>query len=197
MKLSLHQPNFFPYYPFFQKMEESDIFLIMFHCQYENRNYQNRFNIAESWYTMSVNKGTQIQNNSSPSDSIFSKKYVNYKNDWDKIKNRLPQYKTILDEFDNNICESLSETNISIILKIKKMLDIKTPIVFDYPTDLRSTDRILDFCEKYNATEYYSGISGANYLNIENFNKKNIKLSFQEKDKMNSISILEKLKTLI
>ena len=196
MRLSLHQPNFFPYYPFFQKMQESDIFLIMFHCQYENRNYQNRFNIGENWYTMSVNKGIQIQNNSSPKDSIFSKKYSNYKNDWDKIKSRLPNYKTILGEFDNSICESLPETNISIILKIKKMLNINTPIVFDYPTDLKSTDRIIDLCEKYSATEYFSGISGSNYLNIETFNKKNIKLSFQEKDKMNNIPILEKLITL-
>jgi len=197
MRLSLHQPNFFPYYPFFQKMEESDLFLIMFHCQYENRNYQNRFNIDDNWYTMSVNKGLQTQQNSSPSDTIFSKKYINYKNDWDKIKNRLPNYKTILDEFDDSISESLSETNISIILKIKKMLDIKTPIIFDYPTELKSTDRIIDFCNKYKITEYYSGISGVNYLDIEVFNQNNIKLSFQNKIEMISIPILEKLKNKI
>lgn len=196
MKLSLHQPNFFPYYPFFQKMEQSDIFLIMVHCQYENRNYQNRFNIGENWYTMSVNKGLQTQQNSAPTDSIFSKKYVNFKNDWDKIKNRLPDYRTILDEFDNSICESLSETNISIILKIKKMLNIKTPIIFDYPTQLKSTDRIIDFCEKYNITEYYSGVSGSNYLDVESFNRNNIKLSFQNKIEMISIPILEKLKNI-
>jgi len=196
MKLSLHQPNFFPYYPFFQKMQESDIFLIMFHCQYENRNYQNRFNIGENWYTMSVNKGLQTQQNSAPTDSIFLKKYTNFKNDWDKIKNRLSNYRTILDEFDDSICESLSETNISIILKIKRMLDIKTPIVFDYPTDFKSTDRILDFCKKYKITEYYSGISGLNYLDIESFDKNNIKLSFQNKIEMISIPILEKLKNI-
>lgn len=196
MTISIHQPNFFPYYPFFKKMEESDIFLIMFHCQYENRNYQNRFNIGENWYTMSVKKGIDKQNNSAPTDSIFSKKYINYKNDWDKIKNRLPQYKTILDEFDDTICESLSETNISIILKIKNMLGIKTPIVFDYPTELKSTERIIDFCLKYKITEYYSGVSGINYLDIESFNRNNINLSFQNKIEMVSIPILEKLKNI-
>lgn len=177
-------------------MEESDIFLIMFHCQYENRNYQNRFNIGENWYTMSVKKGIDNQNNSAPTDSIFSKKYINYKNDWDKIKNRLPQYKTILDEFDDTICESLSETNISIILKIKNMLGIKTPIVFDYPTELKSTERIIDFCLKYKITEYYSGVSGINYLDIESFDRNNINLSFQNKIEMVSIPILEKLKNM-
>jgi len=193
MKLSLHQPNFFPYYPFFQKMENSDIFLIMFHCQYENRNYQNRFNIGETWYTMSVNKGELKQENSAAKDSIFSKKYINYLNDWDKIKNRLPKYKTILNNFDDCISESLTETNISIILKIKKMLDIKTPIVFDYPTNLKSTDRIIDFCLKYDVSEYYSGISGVNYLDLNMFKKNNVIVSFQNKINMESIPILEKL----
>jgi len=193
MKLSLHQPNFFPYYPFFQKMENSDIFLIMFHCQYENRNYQNRFNIGETWYTMSVNKGELKQENSAAKDSIFSKKYINYLNDWDKIKNRLPKYKTILNNFDDCISRSLTETNISIILKIKKMLDIKTPIVFDYPTNLKSTDRIIDFCLKYDVSEYYSGISGVNYLDLNMFKKNNVIVSFQNKINMESIPILEKL----
>ena len=76
------------------------------------------------------------------------------------------------------------------------MLDIKTPIIFDYPTELKSTDRIIDFCNKYKITEYYSGISGVNYLDIEVFNKNNIKLSFQNKIEMISIPILEKLKNI-
>lgn len=196
MRLALHQPNFFPYYPFFQKMKESDIFLIMFHCQYENRNYQNRFNINDNWYTMSVNKGVNKQNNSSPSDSIFSKRYINYKSDWDKIKNKLVDYRSILDEFDSSICENLAETNISIIIRIKKILDIKTPIVFDYPTTLKSTERIVDLCKTYGAKEYYSGISGEKYLNLESFYKNNIRISFQDKKEMVSKPILEILKKI-
>jgi len=196
MKLSLHQPNFFPYYPFFQKMEKSDIFLIMTHCQYEHRNYQNRFNLEDRWYTMSVNKGTQKCEGSSPKDLINSKMYVDYINDWDRIKNRLANYKTILDEFDDCFCDSLADTNISIILKIKSMLEIPTKIVFDYPTELKSTERIIDLCKNHRASEYYSGISGSKYLSIENFERNGIKISFQDKKEMFNIPIIEKLKSI-
>src|SRR5690348_29827 len=117
MIITIHQPNFFPYYPFFQKMEESDIFVILKHCQFEKNNFQNRFNKEDKWLTMSTNKGLEPINN---------KIYVNHIRDWEKIKKTLFKYKTILDEFDSCITNSLCDTNVKIIFKIKDLLGIKT-----------------------------------------------------------------------
>ena len=59
MKIAIHQPNFMPWYPFFQKVESADIFVILSNCQFEKNNFQNRFNIDDRWYTMSTNKGLE------------------------------------------------------------------------------------------------------------------------------------------
>ena len=185
MIVTIHQPNFFPYYPFFQKMNDADIFVILKHCQFEKNNYQNRFNKNNRWYTMSVNKGLQ---------PIKDKTYVNHINDWGKLKNSLPDYKFILNKFDDCITNNLSDTNINIIYKLKEILNIKTDIVIDYPTELLSTDRLVDLCVKHNANEYIAGVSGAKYLDISKFEEKNIKVTFQNKNNMLSIPIIDFIK---
>ena len=47
MRVSIHQPNFVPWYPFFQKIKEVDKFIILKECQFEKNGYQNRFNFNE------------------------------------------------------------------------------------------------------------------------------------------------------
>ena len=171
MKISIHQPNFIPWYPFFQKIEEADIFIILRNCQFEKNNYQNRFNANNQWYTMRVKKGLE---------DIKDKKYINPLYDWNKIKKGFPKIKNITENFDDCFSENLSETNSNIIIKACNLLNIKTKIVFDYPTPLKSTERLVDLCEHYEATEYISGLGGKKYLNLELFKEKNIKISFQK-----------------
>jgi len=183
MKISIHQPNFMPWYPFFQKIQNVDRFVILTHCQFEKNGYQNRFNFNNSWYTMSVKKGLE---------PIKDKLYLNPNNDWDKIKNRLSEYKTILDEFDNCIVESLEETNCLVINKLCEMLEIETEIVFDYPTELKSTDRLVDLCKHYGATEYISGIGAKEYLDEYIFHKNNIKVTYQDNlNKAHSLQVVK------
>jgi hypothetical protein len=185
MTISIHQPNFFPYYPFFQKMKESDVFVILTRCQFEKNNYQNRFNKDGRWHTMSVNKGL---------DPINTKVYINPEKDWERIKNNLPDYKNILNQFDDCISSNLSETNVSVIMKIRDILGIKTEILLDYPTDLLSTERLVDICLKNGANKYISGISGSKYLDLDLFKENNIDVVFQNPDEMISKPIIEFLK---
>lgn len=187
MTVSIHQPNFMPWYPFFDKIKKSDKFIIMVNCQFEKNGFQNRFNHLDKWYTMSTFKGME---------EINKKKYVNPFYDWEKIKKGLPKYKTILENFDDCINESLFETNYNIIKKICSILDIKTDIIFDYPTKLTSTERLVDLCLKNNATRYIAGSSGINYMDIEQFRKNNIKIDFQSVNVNEKISIIDELKKI-
>lgn len=187
MIISIHQPNFVPWYPFFQKIKQSDLFIILENCQFEKNNFQNRFNIEDQWYTMSVKKGLE---------PIINKVYVNPENDWDKIKNKLKLYKNILNQFDDCINKNLSETNTKIIRKICHLLDIKTEIVSDYPTENKSTERLIELCRTYNATHYLSGLGAKKYIDIEKFEKNNIKLIFQNNESLEKKPIIHKLKEL-
>ena len=183
--ISIHQPNFMPWYPFFQKIADADIFVLLNNCQYEKGGYQNRFNMNSRWYTMGVNKSL---------DSISEKKYTNAYDDWVAIKRRLPEYSFILDNFDDCISESLVHTNNSIIYKIVRMLNIDTKIEIDFPTDKVATKRLVELCKFYDGDVYISGISGPNYMETEMFDRENISIKIQEDDSSTKVPILKYLK---
>ena len=65
-------------------------------------------------------------------------------------------------------------------MKACKLLNINTKIVFDYPTTLKGTSRLVELCKKYKATEYISGIGAKSYLQPELFEKENIKVTYQK-----------------
>jgi hypothetical protein len=182
MIVTIHQPNFMPWYPFFQKIEQSDIFVILTNCQYEKNGFQNRFFLNNQWNTLSVYKGLE---------NINLKRYVDSKRDWNRIKKSLYKYNELLEPIDYMISDNLMQTNIDIINYFIKKLNIKTKIVFDYPTELKSTDRLVDLCENYGATTYLAGIGGKDYLDHSLFEKKGIQVMYQEN--MNKIHTLEYL----
>jgi len=182
MRIAIHQPNFFPWFPIFQKISLADRFIIMENVQYQKNGLQNRFNIGEDWFTMSTKKGL---------DPIKDKNYLSPIKDWNRIKNKLPEYKKILDQFDEIISENLSVTNTMIIERICKIIKINIPIEKDFHSDLKSTERIIEICKKYNADEYISGISGKNYLDINLMNSNGIKVIFQKEIEMIKKPILE------
>ncbi len=185
MIISIHQPNFLPWFPFFQKISEADIFVIMGHCQFEKNNFQNRFQINDKWQTLRVKKGN---------DPIVEKEYLNAKEDWDTIKRKLPEYKSILDRMDYCISNNLLETNTKIIKHICKELNIDTKIVSDFKTDLTKTERLLGLCKYYEANKYLSGPSGDKYLNLGYFKNGNVEVIYQNSKKTIKAPILECLK---
>ncbi len=176
MNIAIHQPNFFPYLGFFEKMNQVDVFVIMEHCQFEKGGYQNRFNIDDQWFSMST--GRKLL-------PIREKRYVNAEADWDRIKRNLPQYKYILDRFDGCLHKDLVHTNGSIIHTLAHQMGMIGPrkqclIARDFPTQKTGSQRLLDICKHYGATEYLSGISGKKYLDEKLFIDAGIKVTYQE-----------------
>lgn len=173
MIVAIHQPNFIPWFPFFQKMAAADLFVVMRHCQFEKNNYQNRFCFRGQWFTLSVNGDKHLQ-------SIDEKSYTNPHEDWARILQRLREFNHVLGTYTPLISERLSFTNTSIIRAMARQLGIKTQIVFDRPTDLRGTARLVDLCRTLKATTYLSGPSGKHYLELEQFSDAGINVAFQD-----------------
>lgn len=167
MIIGIHQPNFCPYNGFFEKMAQCDKFIILSYCQFEKNNYQNRFNDGDRWNGLTVSKKTEL---------INDKMYLNPFVDWMKITQRHKN----LEKFDECIDWSLRRTNTNIIGKTAKLLGIDTEIVHDYPTELKSTDRLIDLVKHYGGTTYLSGQSGKNYMELDKFEANDIKLEFHK-----------------
>ena len=60
MILSAHQANFIPWIPYFDKMNKSDVFILMSNCQFEKNGYQNRADVNMKWWTKPVESGTKL-----------------------------------------------------------------------------------------------------------------------------------------
>jgi len=173
MRIAIHQPNFIAWMPYFQKIQESDAFVFLGHCQYEKGNYQNRFNVGDKWHTMQVSKGKL-------KDTILEKQYKDPLNDWIKILEKYPK----LNVFTEYINESLYNTNTEIIKRVCELMDINATFLEDYKTSFKGTQRLVDICLHYGAKEYLSGISGRHYLDVSLFKHHGIKVVFQNENKM-------------
>lgn len=159
---------------FFEKVAACDLFVLLTWCQFEKNNYQNRFN-TDKWHTMTVSKKTEL---------VRRKKYLNYEKDWAKITRQFPQ----LNQFNDCISESLYITNSKLIMQICRKLQIDTPIVFDFHTLNKGTDRLIEICEKHGATSYLSGESGRKYMDLDKFN---IPVEFHHvKDRRSIVDVL-------
>lgn len=172
MRVAIHQPNFVPWRPFFQKMAAVDVFVVLTHCQFNREHFQHRFKFKDKWYTMGVE-------NVRHADEIAKRKYADHYGDWDKIKRRLPQYASWFNQFDDCITPCLWATNYSIIVMLAKQLGIKTNIILDPISTLTGTDRLVEICQMVEATTYLAGRSGATYMEPEKFKAANIKVEYQ------------------
>lgn len=180
--VSIHQPNFMPWFPYFRKISDADIFVIMGHCQFEKNNFQNRFKINDKWQTLRVKKGN---------DPIIEKEYIDSEQDWETIKRKLPEYREVLEKMDYCISNNLLETNTKIIKHICKELNINTKIKEDFKTNSTKTERLVEICQRYKADKYLSGPSGKKYIDLDGFKKAKIEILYQDSLPARKNSILE------
>lgn len=172
MKVAIHQPNFFPWRPFFEKMAAVDTFVILTRCQFSREHYQHRFKYKDQWYTMGV---ADVKH----PDIILNKRYSDPVGDWLKIKRRLPEHADWLSQFDVNIGPELWMVNFAILRRIQEQLGIKTEVIFDPIPSCTGTDRLIEICKSLNADTYLAGQSGASYMEPEKFHKAGIKVEYQ------------------
>ena len=93
--------------------------------------------------------------------------------------------------FDEFVCDSLLDTNLGIIAKIKSMLDLRCELALDFESELTGTDRLVSICRRYGADKYIAGMGGKNYMELDKFADAGIEVIFQEEKTMNKKPILE------
>ena len=57
MRIAIHQPNFIPWFPYFEKMAQCDVFVLLVDCQFEKNSFTNRAKIDDKWWTKPVQHG--------------------------------------------------------------------------------------------------------------------------------------------
>ena len=188
MIISIHQPNFLPYLGFFAKYLYCDVFVILDHVQYTKNGFQNRNKIytaqGSKWITTPVkyNFGIltneiQIDNNQKWKKQHISLIYQNYS----KTK-YFDELFPFLERIYAQSWDKLLDLNLELLKYAFNVLIPQKEIIYSSSLNIHShgSKLILDICKTLEASIYFSGKSGASYLDLDSFKEENIRVIFQE-----------------
>ena len=171
MVVTIHQPEHFPYEGFFQKMEASELFIILDNVNYRKNYFQNRNkflnqNGVEEWFTIELKKYK--------TGDLINQVHVSPNFHWKKkiLKKLNQNFKYDFSEIYNN--EKLVEINMNSIYECMRVFNINKKIIFSSELDINETksSKLSAICNHLGASEYISGPSGRDYLDLNQFNCK-------------------------
>ena len=175
MIVSIHQPEHFPYLGFFQKMKESDLFIILDDVKFKKNNFQNRNRFlnksgGEEWFTVPVEKKA---NSKLIKDVLVSE-------DFGWRKKLIKQMKLNFGYDLDNVYEGeyIKDINMNSIRFCRKQLNINTPMIYssDLEADGSKSELLYNLCKEVGAVTYLSGQGGLNYLDMDIFNGMDLKV---------------------
>ena len=189
MNVSIHQPDFFPYPGFFNKIFLSDVFVILDRTQFEfGITNRNKIITPEgAWTRISVpvkngQKFFQINDVKINNDMNWKEKNLDLISKSYSKSKFFDLYNTSINSIFEEKWEYLIELNIKILKTIFEWLDVKTKIIFESELNVKGTssEKLLNICKEVKATKYVSGPGGKNYLDEKIFQKNHIDIEYQK-----------------
>lgn len=191
MKIAIHQPEFMPWLGFFYKMALADLYVVFDHVQFKKRYFENRNRIVspkkEIFYIIApvISKGRHTQ-------AIKDTEFDNTQNWKEVLLKKIKHFYSKALHFDryyNDLHSLINEKehvrlidfNMDIINFFRKHLGISTPMVFSSQMEVeeyKGSDLILQICLVNKAEVYLCGSSGRDYLKVEDFSKRGIRIDW-------------------
>jgi hypothetical protein len=189
-KVAIVQSNYIPWRGYFDLINSVDEFIFFDDVQYTRRDWRNRnkiiINNKPQWLTLPLlNKGNynQIVSLMKVKESDWHIKHLDiFKNNYFKAKYFNTVFPIISELYRTIDSEFLSDINQFLIKEICNLLNIRTTFrrsseFYNNSSEITTpTDRLLDICIQTNCKIYISGELAKNYLDIEKFSSKNIKV---------------------
>lgn len=193
LKGVITQSNYIPWRGYFHLMDSVDIFVILDEVQYTKRDWRNRNFIQsnQGLITLTIpvkTKGKYYQTiyETEIAEMHWKRKhlnaiYLNYK----KAAAFEQYYSTLAQIYDACETTSLSTLNVYLLREIASLLGITTEIVLATNSNLTDRNlRLINICDKLNITEYHTGISAMNYMDLQLFEKAGIQVVFHNYQNM-------------
>ncbi|MDP3229884.1 MAG: WbqC family protein [Acidovorax sp.] len=185
--VSGHQPNFFPWFGYFEKMAKADIFVFSDDVQYTKQSYVNRVELLlgskSGHLTLPVQKGNDQR--------IADKLYVRDEATLRKIQKTLTlnlaglpnffEIAPVIAEFEKAYlnCVTVADLNIHMISHIASLLGIGTPTYRGTALGLdafKSNERLIRRCRLFRSEIYLCGRGADDYQDEELFKSEHIEL---------------------
>ncbi len=192
MLISIHQPDFIPWLGLFNKIQQSDLFVIGDTVQFRKRGWTNRNQIKTAngpiWITVPVHQHlgqpindvkirTQQQGGKNWFDNHLRTLQISYSKSkfYDK-------YIGIYEKIFKKSHEYLFSLNIDLIKATMEILGIDVPIklLSDLNITSKKTQLAIDICDAVGADSYLSGTGGRNYLDENLLKTSGIKMFYND-----------------
>ena len=195
MKIAIHQPAYFPWLGYLEKIKNSDQFIYLDTVSFSKNSFDNRNRIPDEknrskWLTVPIkNSGRlgQIYTDCEPDNYNWLVSHLDILKQRYSSEKYFNVYFPKLCDYFKKIDKSMNLADINFIL-LKFFLEsfeikLKNPIVrmseFKHIKG-KGSDLILNICRNFKADEYYSGRKGFDYLIFKDFELANIELTFQD-----------------
>lgn len=189
MIIAAHQPQYMPWLGYFDKLAQSDHFVLLDTVQFKKNEWQNRNRIksARGWQWLTV-----------PVSFRFPEKIaevsINNQGQWQKAHNqslitnyhKAPFFDWVMSfwqEIYDRSWKNIAELNIHIIKKLTSMLDIKTRIhvaseLGEFPAG--PDERLIALVRHFGGKTYLAGSGGKQYMDMKKWQTAGVDVTFQE-----------------
>ena len=194
MKVAIHQPHYFPWIGYFDKLAKADQFILLDEVQFEKGSQMIRNRVLDSqgnikYLTiMGETKGflgKQYKDLQTKENAVWKKRQIDALENYYRRARCKEEALRIIKEFFVADYSTICEWTCNSIRLMCQLLGIKTKIVLQsdisYDRGSKKSELVLSLCEAVNADIYISGRGASvNYLKQEEFQDRGIAIEFQE-----------------
>ena len=195
MILSSHQPDLLPYSGFWYKVARSDVFDLKIYDQFVDRGYQRRVKMRDQWVSVPIRKGASLSPikeariDAGEAREVLTKAVLGrYRSAryWDE---RGP---AVLDLIGSISTDKLWVFNHELILGMRDLLGIATPISIAVPAVGRRSPGVISVLKRYpGPITYLSGTGARAYMgDCREFTEAGIEVEFSRHHAVTGDSIL-------
>ena len=188
MIISIHQPNFFPWIGYFQKICLSDTFVFLDNVQIQKTgaSYTNRvtlnFGGSAHYVTAPLARcqGFEDINQSTFANNLWKSKFIKSLQTYYGKSTFFKEYSSCVFDLINSTTNNISDFNINSIITLSRLFGFEVNFVRSstLETSADPTQRLIDIVKALKAGSYLSGSGGANYQDENAFRNQGIQLLY-------------------
>ncbi len=210
MRVSIHQPAYLPWLGYIEKMQQSDIFVVLDTVQFSKNSFDNRNRIQlpngkDFWLTVPIRQhlgqtyleaetatGTWIDDHLRKISESYHKSpnFNSYFPELVEYYERLRSYS----QYGGLTLATVAATMLPFFYSSFKQT-CQLVRSQDLGCSGKGSELVFNVCKELGADEYYSGRMGKDYLDEEMFTKAGIKVEYQEYHPNNYYSAIHQLFT--
>ena len=193
MRVAIHQPQYFPWIGYFDKMGKSDLFVFLDQVQLVRGRMNRNVVLDQNGQPQHI---TIVGDTKSSPEREFRSIRTKHVEEWTSRQfNALESYYKkapfrdeilgVLQTFFSQRYETVCQWSCASIELVRNILEIKTPIAYqsdlEYSRSSQKSDLIYAICKTVNADVYLSGRGASvEYLDREKFAAGQVQIAFQD-----------------